>query len=154
MKEAISNSVIFGIVITFIAIIIIILASSTAYSKAFKVRNRIIEIIEYNHGYDNGEKPQTELEDEINVALAQYGYRVNTSILNDCPVTRGSGTLVSTNSKYNYCVYKYESGTKNISGRGVYYGVVTYMYFEIPLVNNVKFGIYSETKTLYDLSNF
>ena len=154
MKEAIGNSVVFGIVITFMAIIIVILASSTAYSKAFKVRNRIIEMIEYNEGYADGIKPLEELETEINDELSEYGYRLNTSIINDCPVNRGQGVLVSSNSKYNYCVYKFDSGDASINGRGIYYGVLTYMYFEIPMVENLKIGIYSETKTLYDLSNF
>lgn len=154
MKEAISNSVIFGIVITFIAIIIIILASSTAYSKAFKVRNRIIEMIENNEGYEDGTESLAEFEEEINTELSEYGYRINTSVINDCPATKGQGTLVSLNSKYNYCVYKFDSGDASINGKGVYYGVLTYMYFEIPLVENIKIGVYGETKTLYDLSNF
>ena len=51
MKEAFGNTAITTIVITFMAILILILASSSSYSKASKVRNRIIEMIENNQGY-------------------------------------------------------------------------------------------------------
>ena len=53
MKEAIGNSFITIIVITFMSVLILILASSSSYSKAAKVRNRIIEMIENNQGYNN-----------------------------------------------------------------------------------------------------
>ena len=46
MKEAFGNSFITIIVITFMSVLILILASSSSYSKAAKVRNRIIEMIE------------------------------------------------------------------------------------------------------------
>ena len=49
MKEAIGNAFIFGLVITFIGIFILFFATSTSYTKAFKVKNKIIEIIEKHH---------------------------------------------------------------------------------------------------------
>jgi len=46
MREAIGNTYIVGVVITFMSIFIIIFAGSIGYSKASKARNRIISIIE------------------------------------------------------------------------------------------------------------
>ncbi len=155
MKESISNSVIFGIVITFFAILVILLATSSAYTKAYKVKNRIIEMIVENQGIENGVKDSAELSALIDDELSKYGYRINTSVMPDCKPTRGidksgndSGELVSFSTKYNYCVYKYTIA------KGVYYGVLTYMYFDISLVDQIKIGIYGESKTLFDISKF
>lgn len=155
MKESISNSVIFGIVITFFAILVILLATSSSYTKAYKVKNRIIEMIEENQGFENGVQNESELTALIDDELSKYGYRANNSISPDCSLGRGvnpaggyKGELISFYTKYNYCVYKYTTD------KGIYYGVLTYMYFDIPLVDQIKIGIYGETKTLFDLSKF
>ena len=156
MKEAMGNSAILMIVITFMAIFILILTSSSAYSKAAKVRNRLVEMIEYNQGYiDEGNA--ADFRDQIEIELAKYGYRQNTASGNTCKSRPGNAeTLfdaipaINTEfSKYKYCIYKYRTS------KGVYYGVETYMYFDIPLVDQLPpIGIYGETKTLYDLSEF
>ena len=46
MKEAVGNSMVLTFIFVFIAIFIILFVGSIAYSKGFKVRNRIIDIIE------------------------------------------------------------------------------------------------------------
>lgn len=163
MKEAFGNSFITIIVITFMSVLILILASSSSYSKAAKVRNRIMEMIENNQGYGingNGLHSIDEFEKEIDDELARYGYRINTSPTINCPSKEGldpetkspGATIYAINegmaSKYLYCVYEFRTV------KGVYYGVETYMYFDIPLIENIKIGIYGETKTLYDLTEF
>lgn len=161
MKEAIGNSAITIIIITFMGILILILASSSSYSKASKVRNRIIEMIENNQGYGPDCKacinPWDDFRENLDSELSNYGYRINSSNDNcrECPkgmsneeCNSSDVKLIDTFSKYQYCVYEIHTV------KGVYYGVETYMYFDIPLVDNVKFGIYGETKTLYDLSEF
>ena len=145
MKESIANSMIFYIVITFVAILIGILATSISYSKAFKIKNRIIEMIENHTTYDNV------LEQEINEMLGTLGYRVNQNSVNNCPdITDSDGNVIAEpingSSYYRYCVYKYNTE------RGIYYGVTTYMYFDIPLVEEVMIPVYGETKTIFDLS--
>ena len=164
MKEAFGNSAITIIVITFMTILILILTTSSSYSKAAKVRNRIIEMIEENQGYGvngNGILNISEFREKIDSELANYGYRINTSIVNMCPTKSGLdpetgapsqisdiNIKIGLNNKYQYCIYEFRTV------KGVYYGVETYMYFDIPLVDNLKLGIYGETKTLYDLTEF
>ena len=46
MKEAISNAMIFNLIIVFVVILIMLFIGSLSYSKAFKVKNRIVEEIE------------------------------------------------------------------------------------------------------------
>ena len=71
MKAALGNAFIFGLVITFIGIFILFFATSTSYTKAFKVKNKIIEIIEKHSDILNSEpvkhgRLSNDVESEIN----------------------------------------------------------------------------------------
>ena len=148
MKESIANTWIFYIVLTFISLLIGALVTSISYSKAFKIKNRIIEMIENHTTYDS------KLEEEIEKMLGTVGYRINTNSINNCPTRpnavdatgKATGKAINQSSRYRYCIYKYNTQ------RGIYYGVTTYMYFDIPLVEGLVFPVYSETKTIFDLS--
>ena len=45
MKEAIGTSMVFNLIMVFTGVFIAILVGSIAYSKSFKIRNRIINIV-------------------------------------------------------------------------------------------------------------
>ena len=143
MREAIGNTFIFNTVIIFVAIIIALLVGSLSYSKAFKVKNRIISIIEKHEVYDSGTR------NEIEDALSSIGYRVNPNGTQNCPNRPGGTAINTTNSHYRYCVYQYDTGT---SGKGRYYGVLAYMHFDIPIIGDyLEIPIYGETKIIYDI---
>lgn len=140
MKEAIGNAFLFNIVIVFVVIFIAFLVGSLSYTKAFKVKNRIVSIIEENETYNN-----SSVRDEIDGALGTIGYRVNKNGIQKCDV-RNEKNAVNKTSNYRYCIYEYQTS------RGKYYGVVAYMYFDIPLISEVlEIPIYGETKIIYDL---
>lgn len=147
MKESIGNAYIFGIVIFFVGIIMLFFVASLNYSKAFRVKNRIINIIEVNGEYNN-----SDVKAEINSALSTIGYRHATG--EECEkngrfnyeenADEVKTLTVPGTVDYHYCVYEYSQGEK-----GKYYGVVAYMYFEIPLIGKtLEFPVYGETKTL------
>lgn len=134
MKEAIGTSYVFSLIITFVGILIAIYVGSIAYSKGFKIRNKIIDIIELHEGYDYNTI------DEIDANLASIGYRVT-----DRKCTERSGaTLMNSDSAYNYCVYEY-----NVK-KGVYYGVTVFIHFDIPLIGDFfEIPLYGETRLTY-----
>lgn len=143
MRESMGNAFIFNIVITFVAIIIALLVGSLSYSKAFKVKNRIVSVIEKYESYN------TTARDEIETALASIGYRINPNGIQNCPPREGGTAINVINSNYRYCVYQYDTGT---TGKGRYYGVTTYMHFDIPIIGQfIEFPIYGETKIVYDI---
>lgn len=143
MRESIGNTFVFNIVIIFVAIIIALLVGSLSYSKAFKVKNRIVSVIEKHETYDSGAR------NEIETALASIGYRVNPGGTQNCPERGGATAINAINSNYRYCIYEYDTGT---SGKGRYYGVITYMHFDIPIIGQfIEFPIYGETKIIYDI---
>ena len=135
MREAIGSSLLFNLILTIIIIMVAFLIGSLAYSKAFKVKNRIIDIIEKNGSYEGSEN-------EINSVLSDIGYRKSRTN-NTCK----KDSLVS-NGTYEYCVYKLQSS--EMAGN-YYYKVTTYMYFDIPVINSLlKFPVSGETKVIYD----
>ena len=53
MKESINTAIIVGIILTIVGLIELVLFASFAYSRAFKVKNRIVSILEEKVVYDN-----------------------------------------------------------------------------------------------------
>lgn len=138
MKESIANSYIFTIIIVFVAIISLIIVSSISYSKAFKVKNKLIDIIEKYDGYDDNAR------DEIEEYLGKAGYKINYTN-KGCP---NEGDEIDTDSNYRYCIYKYNKG------RGIYYKVVSYMFFDLPLVEGlIEIPVSGETRLLLKYIN-
>lgn len=136
MKESIANTFILNIVIVFIVIFIFFFTGSLSYSKAFKVKNRIVDIIEKYESYNSSAIA------EITSTLKDMGYRINTGN-KGCPVRKGQTSISATINSYRYCVYEYSTP------KGTYYGVAAYMYFDFPIIgNSVEFPVYGETKIL------
>ncbi len=137
MRNAIGNALLFNIVVTMVVLIIAFLASSLNYTKAFRVKNNILNMVEKNNGYNK---------EEIDAELSKIGYRVNINGTQNCLAKNSSGVVLNTASNYRYCIVKYTVTN------GVYYGITAYMYFDIPIINSLlEFPVYGETKVIYDL---
>lgn len=136
MKESIANSFIFNLVIIFVFIFIVFFAGSLSYSKAFKVKNRIVDIIEKYEEYNASAIA------EISETLQSMGYRINTTN-KDCPTRNGVQSISATVNAYRYCVYEYDTS------KGKYYGVSAYMYFDFPIIgSSLELPVYGETRIL------
>lgn len=166
MKESINTALILNLVITFLFIFVILFAGSSAYTKAFKVKNRIISIIEKRQdtiltsGFKTckttGNSKCMSVVEEIENALKDTGYKVQMNTDKKCENamqerfknTHKTYNTVNTGSNtYNYCIAEFYSNNDTMKGR--YYAVITYMYFEIPLINQMlEFPVYGETKTI------
>ena len=142
MSDATGQAGLLNIMLAIIAIIIVLLAGSISYSKSFRVKNKIIDIIEEHNVYN--EDARTEIEQ----TLSELGYR--TSAREDyntlCKKVDGFQIVTDKTSNYYYCVYK-----TNDSNEDIYtYKVVVYMYFDIPFLSNtIKIPVSGMTKTLY-----
>lgn len=148
MREAIGQALFINIILVFVIIFIVLFASSTNYTKAFKVKNKIISIIEENNGYNNTAR------DQINTYLGNISYRISQTSCNnnDKHYKNSDSVLINTDSNYKYCVEKVtttKEGTEQ-----TFYGVTAYMYYEIPIISSmVEIPIYGETKTIGILGN-
>lgn len=146
MKESINTAVIVGIIITIVGLIELVLFASFAYSRAFKVKARIVDILEEQSGYSENVK------ERIDTEIAKIGYRLTEYGINSCPNLDEDGTgkytLVNEVSNYNYCIYV-TSEVNDDKGAGYYYTVISYVYFDTPLLN-FNFPIRGQTKTIYN----
>ena len=143
MREATGQVGLMNIMLFVIGIIIILLAGSIAYSKAFRVKNKIIDIIEKHNIYDSNTNS------EITSTLTSLGYRTASKqdYEKNCKSTI-DGYKLETNSHPNhlYCVYK----SNNSTNKKYYYKVVAYMYFDLPVIGAyIKIPVSGETKVLY-----
>lgn len=159
MRESIGGTWLTGIVITFLALFAGFLAYSISYTKAFRVKDNIIQIIEQNEGFTTAANTkQHMLEDVTNASeealilngsaeaeifnfIQNIGYNYATNISCD------NGDIFGT-SKYGYCLEKHCTNSANVDK--VYYKVTTYISLQIPVVNvTVQIPIAGETTTLY-----
>ena len=137
MKEAFGGTWIMGFVVLFIVLFSAYLAVSVNYTRAFKVKNKIVNIIEENEGFNTRSK------DKINSYLKEIGYQTTQINSSRCP--EGSDTY----QQGGYCVYKV-----NANNGGKYWKVTTFIKFEIPIISlKLTIPINGETKVLYYTNN-
>ena len=154
MREAIGQGLLVSIIIFFIMAVAFLFVGSMSYSKAFKIKNRIINIIEEyaatngKDSIDTGTSLDSELKDQIRDALDTVGYQVGSG--RKCKAKAGGVQLYpdGSNVDYDYCVYKYETTSSADKPTHTYYGVTTYMTIHIPFISDlVELPVYGETKT-------
>ena len=164
MKGAIGNALILNIVITFIIIFYMLLIGSMAYSKAYKTKNYLLNMVDtYESTGENKFTRPTTLEKwdtEVNEFLGKIGYPLNTSNIktSTCPHKESSGYMAVINSnagRYDYCVYKknHPTGSYSLVNDRYNYLVLVYMEFDVPIVGEfIKITITGETKTYTKLN--
>ena len=137
MREGIGSVFLYNIIIVFIVLIFAFLAGTMSYAKAFRVNSKIINTIEEFEGYNK-------LSDqEIERVLNNYGYRKTTT--DNCPNKNGMSVVTKISNNYKYCLYYQEIDSKHIK-----YGVISYMYMDLPIIGELmQIPIYAETDSIY-----
>lgn len=144
MREGIGSIVLYNIIIIFLFVTFAILAGTMSYSKAFKANNRIISAIEKYEGYN--EQTASWLDN----FLLSMGYTADPNSNGKCPKRNGIDPLEDLNPNYRFCVYPKEEKTKEHQGRYVRYGIVTYIYIDIPVVGNFfRIPVYGESNRVF-----
>lgn len=156
MRESIGGTWLLGFVLVFIVIFSAYLAVSINYTKAFKVKNRIINIIEENEGYTmyqsgsaNFEAMSLEQLDAIPTTDAKIYY-----YLKDIGYSRDNVTEATADKCFDGDADSFRTGgycvQKICSGQGAYYKVMTFIKFQLPLINfKLMIPISGETKTIF-----
>lgn len=154
MKEAIAQSFLINIIIIFLVVLMLLLFGSINYSKAYKVKNRIINIIEKYGEYDPS---KDNIKNEIQENLRNAGYQTTSDAAHcdNLKIESKGGTttiLYPTEAEkrqlhYDYCIFKLDG---SIEGSN-YYQVITFMKFDIPILGGfLQFPVRGETKVFYD----
>lgn len=144
MRESIGSVFLYNIIILFIIVTFAFLSGTLAYVKAFKANSRIVNAIEKYEGYNDLSAK------EINNVLNTIGYKKETP---RCNPTRGTGELMEQlgNTNYLYCIYHFNPNNTDMQNKDIY-GVVTYMYFDFPIVGRINVPLYAKTEKVYRFS--
>lgn len=137
MRQSIGATWILQLVIVFMLIFVGFLALTINYTKAFKVKNEVVSIIEKYEGVSSGDNGSIAL---INNYLRYYNYQTmgtceegfyGVSSLNSTAIVPASG-----NTKYYYCVKKENSSSGTYDDRANY-EIVTFFQFNLPFVGDL-----------------
>ena len=149
MREAIGGSWLFGLVITFIVFFASFLALSINYSKAFNVKNNVVDFISKYEGNN------TDARDKIADYLKKVGYLVPgdcSSVFDGATCIRGyrlDGSVANPGEKAYYCVMK--GNTNNSSSIPKhYYSAAIFFKIDLPVIGNlIKLNIKGDTEAIY-----
>jgi hypothetical protein len=151
MRESIGTTWTFGLVISFIFIFTCFLTLSISYSKAYKMKNETISILEKYQGYT----------DESKIIIDDYltfnGYKGTGA----CPVDKGwygasdinkNGyvtEVAESGKKYYYCIR--QDDLKDT----VKYEIKLFYHFDLPIIGNIRnFDITGNTLEIKKDSNY
>ena len=164
MREAIGGTWLFNIVIFFVLLFTGYMCLSINYSKAFNVKDKIINEIERSGGIKNisnsdGKDPTI---NAITAYLQEVGYRTTGNCADyDYGCDRnGKCTSNPSGSGYAYCLKEVKaSDTYSHATRGEfifvsYYKIKVFYQLDLPILRQIfGFSIKGDTKLLYDITN-
>ena len=165
MRESIGGALTLEIIIVFMVLVNSYLAFSVNYSRAFKVKNAIIDLIENNEGYPTGEAVNCTKNDDPNSfsgrfckIISDYGYMAPKQTTRDkaCSEVPHAPNL----DNLGICIIPHTNiigqGSTNDTYQGVYYTVYTYINIDLPIIKTVfqelmpsVFRISGDTNIIY-----
>lgn len=151
MKDAIGATWLMGIVLVFVVLFSGFLAFAVNYSKAFKVKNEIINILEKNMNYDDV------TQQKIRDYLGDIGYDFTEKKV-VCPESIYGKDVYSTNNdvtkgiiRDNYCIKEIKETGNSVAGTEVStYKVTAFVMVDMPLIwQSFYVPVSGETKRIY-----
>ena len=144
MKEAIGGTWLFQIVIVFILLFAGFLTFAINYTKAFKVKNEMVNIIERNQGFTSSTTNDFTTENEITNYLNTVGYRTT----GKCDADEIGYPLNVIGDKHYYCVKTINTRSSEIEDQS-YYRVKVFFNIDIPVVGEwFNFSVSGTTKII------
>lgn len=126
MKEGIGGTFMIYVFLVFLAVYITFLAVAFNYARAFRVKNKVIDIIEQNEGMDFTDTSGTR--GEIKEYLNKVSYGVTGIDKDVCPEIEYQYI-----DEKGYCIGVYDY---TVDGKtSYYYKVKTFIRLEIPFLN-------------------
>ena len=148
MKHAIGSIPMYNIIIVFIVITFAFLSATLSYMKAFRVNGRIAKALENYEGYNSLS------DEEITNTLSSIGYRIAEPGSFECPIKNGQSAVAALDKKnHYYCIYEYHNyNSSSVKTKYFNYGVLTYIFVDLPLGFDFKLPVYSETEKIFEFT--
>lgn len=140
MKESISYTYLLNMMLVFIFVSFAVILVTMSYSKAYRINSKIAGAIETSEGFNDLAKS------EINRLIRSFGYQQPNV---NC---KKHGDAENISDIPGLCVYEFKSDQSD-NPDYYYYGITTYMLFDIPLVNLLKLPVYNTTEKIYNFDN-
>ena len=143
MREAFGGAFTIKLMLIFLAIYIAFIAVALNYAKAFRVKNRIIDIIEQNEGIDSyNDTKEGSVIGDINSYLNTVSYYVNLANI------KNNNTENINCYDRGYCIEE-TSGPIKDGITSKYYKVTTYININFPFFKlNFNIPITGETRKI------
>ena len=142
MRESIGGTWLFSIVIIFIILFASFLTYSISYTKAFNTKNKIIEIIEQNEGFNtsNGANTGNNTQDKVLNYIKSIGYNYSEKENVRCEANE--------EPMEGYCIRKI-CANQSDKDSDVHYKVTTYIVLEIPIIGlKIDIPVSGETRLI------
>ena len=147
MRQAIGTTWLMQLVIIFMLIFVAFLALTINFTKAFKIKNELITMIEKNEGLSTGEDGTISL---INNYLSHNGYMVtgkcDASEYGVYSLNSDSLEMSDTSKEYYYCIKKTSYYTQAYPDRAKY-TIRIFFHFSLPVIGDL-FTFSSEGTTI------
>lgn len=151
MRDAIGQVFALQIILAFVLLINGYMAYSVNYTRAFRVKNQIVNIIEQYEG------PTDEAMAKIGSYVDGMTYRVPQTLINNFRNRYASNSddgEVSCQDGWCYIAHDVRTTGGDGEMNGTYYSVVTFVNIDIPVINNLIglgdfLSVSGETRTIY-----
>lgn len=145
MRDAVGGTFMIKIFLIFLALYIIFVGVAVNYAKAFRVKNKIINIIEQNEGITSyTDTGQGSVLGQINESLNEYHYKVQGVDRDKCPENQ-YGYI---DDEHGYCIGLVKTEPKSDGITQEYYRVRTFVIISFPFFEDaLSFRIKIEGET-------
>ena len=154
MKEAIGGISLFNIVIVFVLLFAGYISLSINYSKAYNVKNEILNIIRNQGGVCTSQNPSStdncyNFSEQITDYFREANYRSTGKCEEGWVGYNREGLRDDNNSAF--CVNSIKVNSNSELPNALYYQVKVFYQLDLPIISSViEFSIYGETGRIYE----
>lgn len=156
MKESISAFTLFNIVIVFVLLFAAYISLSINYSKAYNVKNEIVNIIRNQGGVctsstKNSNNNCYNFAEQITDYFQEANYR-STGVCDEGWIGYTREGQVDINNKNSaFCVKAIKAKTNSELPNALYYQIKVFYQLDLPIINSIfEFALVGETGRVYE----
>ena len=153
MRDAYGGIVSIAIVVVFLVLVSGYLAFNVNYTKAFRLKNKIISVLEEHEVYNNivSDGCSKNMNNAICRPIGEYASQIGYNVASITPPNDGGQWKCD--KGVGFCVKLVDDSSDGNKKHGFYYEVVTQININIPIINNIMglriFQIKGATRTMY-----
>ncbi len=157
MKESIGGVSLFNIVIVFVLLFTGYISLSINYSKAYNVKNELLNIIKNQGGVCTSDRPNN-TNNCYNFAeqIQDYFKEANYRSTGNCDTSDGwlgysrNGDLIRDGKNSAFCVKAVKPKSNTELPNALYYQIKVFYQLDLPIINSMfEFSIFGETSRVY-----